>query len=196
MKKYGLRILVGLIAFVIGLVGVWLLISDATFNIYCNKTLSFNSEIQTKQISKKLDGKVIVRFIRFAQTENGNFVEFDIENNTDETIYYSDYEPQDESKGISPLFDIKVNGKGLALGWCGTGLALFPIKSGESKVFQVPARVISYHLKRGKDIQIGFSFSKGSERSFQKYWSEKLPISGEIEKLLLKEKDEFEKLIR
>lgn len=201
MKIYGLRVLVGLIAFGLGLSAVIVWFFSESYPISEKGNLE-NVELAEK--SKELEvvanhkkfGQIEIRFLDFIQNENGIAAKFKVENNTKETIYYSDYESQEQGADIFPLFESKVNGVKIDKGWCGTGLTSFPIKSYETKIFQVPSRAFINEWKKGKKIQIGFSFSKGSEKDYRTIWSENLPISDEIETLLSKEKEEFEKLIK
>ncbi|HRH43545.1 MAG TPA: hypothetical protein PKY82_18090 [Pyrinomonadaceae bacterium] len=196
MKNLGLRVLVGLVAFGLGVIGVWLLVSEVKFNSYCNQTMSHTREIPGSLISTKQNGKIEIHFKSFNQIDNEVFAEFFAENNTKEMLYYSGYETEENSTDIFTPFSIKVDGKEMDKGWCGTGLITYPIKVGEVKLFKIPAMAFISEWKKGKKLQLGFNFSKSSTRNYQTIWSENLPISGETENFFIQRKEEYEKQIK
>lgn len=186
MKKYGLRVLVGLIAFAIGLFSVWMLISEVKFRNYCNQKLTLSETEISK--AKNPNGKIEVYFKQIIQIENGKAFEFVVENNTNETISYSSYQLKDENLTVFPLHEVKVGGKKIDSMWCGTGLMSYQIKSGEFKIFQVNVSSLVYSWKKGKTLQVGFNFKKASEKEYQIIWSGNLANSNETVDFLVKGK--------
>ena len=161
MRKYGLRILVGLVAFGIGLsaVIVWFLYQPICDCVdYRNeKPLIINSDLAKS-------GKTEFVFKRFTQDDNNKRAEFVLINGTDKEVFYSGYINIDNSYCV---VDYKQKGKiKMSPACCGTGLVTKTLKSGEEKVFTV-------FLFDWKDVnQVGFKTFDENNKSFV-VWSDK-----------------------
>ena len=88
MRKYGLRVLVGLLAFGIGIsaVIVWFLYQPECECVHYRdeKTLILNSDLAKS-------GKIEFVFKRFTQDDNNKRAEFVLINGTDKDVFYKGY---------------------------------------------------------------------------------------------------------
>ena len=132
MKKYGLKILVGLITFAIGVVISW--INPTGTITYKNCELS-QTPIQNVITPTNRNGKIEIRFKGYGRTENRPTLIFEITNyNLKSAKYWSFSE-----RTISPF--VKFNGKKREELRCGTGLKEFNLQSGESFTTEIMADV-------------------------------------------------------
>ena len=183
MKKYLFRILVGLLAFGIGIIATWFLYSRASYELSCNKfCISPKLKKATQQTP---NGKVEVHFKEFKQTEKGLVVSLKVINNSPDSIYYtlvdSDTSPDERIK-----FNDEID---LPVSYC--GMSSFKSKhlhSGESILFEAFALKLEPFIEKSGQLNIGYSFKKDEEES-KIYWSESIPIpnwvKGEIRKEIL-----------
>lgn len=186
MKKYLVRIVVGLLTFSIGIFTVWLWFSEVVLNNYCKLTPTSGSKVTNEAVLKELTGKVEVRFNGFISTKDEHYAEFIVENNTKDSLFYKSYGlNENESVGF-PLYEVKVDRKKFDQMWCGTGLMTYEIKSGESKHFRVSVWGFTYRLKRLENVQIGFNLSNSTDKDAQTFWSQSFAIPDKIRKDILK----------
>ena len=140
MKKYGLRVLVGLIAFAIGLFGVWFLVSERKFHIQFNENLALDSETQTEKYLTNPNGKVEIRFVGYGKSENRPTFKFEIINHNSSPAKYWSF----SEKEVWTF--VKFNGKQREEWRCGTGSREFTLNSGESFEIEILADLQTYEF--------------------------------------------------
>lgn len=179
MKKYGLRVLVGLIAFAIG-------ISFVIWNLneleICPITPinTEQTEISSPTYPTTPKGKIEVRFVKYGRVENRATLIFELINhNTKSASYWSE-------RGKSNWTYIKFNGKEKEVFLCGTGMREFELEAGNSFTIEVLADNFfhEYLDKKGK-IQFGYGFELKKDK-FEKFWSEPITISEEMKQDIIK----------
>lgn len=176
MKKFGLRVLVGLLAFGVGVGFVW-------FLQFSNKNL-IDCEINNIAPLTKPKNDIEVTFKKFVETENVVSVDFRIVNNSKQPAFFRGlFDYKELVSWTTPK--TKVNGKEINKWSCSNGLIQYYLRPGQSKTFRYDN--LSDHWKKGKDIQIGFNFKTGGKEEFQTFWSENLPITDSIASKLIKE---------
>lgn len=162
MKKYGLRILVGLIAFGIGLSAV---IWEVSQTNYCKEQNEFSSPTYTTSPN----GKIEVSFIGFGNKKNRPTLKFKVINNTPFVI-------NNFTTGSK-----RFNGKEIENVW--NGLCRFPagatVNSGDFFVeeFFADKQIYEFMRKKGK-FEFEFTFSIDNYQG--EIWSEPIMISEEM----------------
>ncbi len=185
MKNHGSKIAVFLLSFVIGIGFVWSL-SLFINNAEVRPESEMKPEPEFETVVKKKQGNGLeVKFKEFVETENGSVADFEITNYESEPYFYHSYRQENALEPLSMLFQVKINGKEEKIYWCGTGLEAYELKPGETKIFRVWN--VNSHWKKGKSIQFGFNFGKGSDKKYQTFWSEILPIDDSTAKRFLRE---------
>lgn len=191
MKKYGLRVLVGLIAFALGVFAFWLIVSNSRF-VECLE-LEDNSEI----VPVNQSGKVEIKFIEFGKVDKRPTLKFEIKNNFSFPVNYGAGE---EGK---PEILLKFNGKEIDKV---TGLICiyerdFTLGEKGSLKWEVFAdELISKQLKEKGQFEFGFGYHlfNNSEQNIlnfrhydRKVWTEPIAISEEVRKNILKNVPDF-----
>lgn len=196
MKKYGLRILVGLIAFAIGIGSVIITeIGQYNSSPIIVKTVNLQDEqladLQATYPTSP-DGKIEIRFRGFGRIENRPIFIFEIINhNTKPATYLGT-----EETSIYGMFE-KFNGKEIGTG--GAVYALreideFVLKSGESFTEEFFADITTFEfLNKKGSFGFGYSFKIDGNREKQ-FWSEPITISEEMKKDIIKNAPQFLKL--
>jgi hypothetical protein len=181
MKKYGFRLIVGLISFTIGISFVW---SNWTKNVkFCELVTKENqlTESQQNKFSTSENGKIEIRFIGYGKIENQITIKFEIINYNSNSVRYSAYAQND-----FPL-DVKINGIDKSVPRCGTGLIDFELKSGESFETELILKNIIYNYpQKNGSFEFGYYFRLNSDKEAKKYWSEPIVISEEMKKEIIK----------
>lgn len=176
MRKYLFRILVGLMAFGVGIGFVWCLQFSNKNQITC--------EINEIIPVTKPKSDIEVTFKKFVETEDVLSVDFMIVNNSKQPAFFWGLYDYKESVAFTQP-KTKVNGKEINQWSCSNGLIQYYLRPGQSKTFRYDN--LSYHWKKGKDIQIGFNFKTDGKEEFQTFWSGILPITDSIASKLIKE---------
>ncbi|HEY8562716.1 MAG TPA: hypothetical protein VIL74_20230 [Pyrinomonadaceae bacterium] len=189
MKKYTIRIACFILTFAVGF-GLADLLQWAEKTSRTNKAESTapNNVNQSADVPKRGAG-LEVRFREIINTENGLVADFEITNHGAASYFYSSYEENDTTGPFFALYQVKLNGKKENLGWCGTGLQSFALKSNETKIFRV--HDLSRHWEKGVSLQYGFLFRRNDEQKPQTYWSGEIPIDEAAARLLIAEKENF-----
>lgn len=191
MRKYGLRILVGLIAFAIGVFGFWLTVSNVRFVEHLER--EDNSEIVTVNQS----GKVEIKFIGFGKINKRPTLKFEITNNFSFPV---NYRAGEEGK---PEIFLKIEGKEIEKI---TGLICvyeqdFALKENKPLDLEVFADELFFRqLKEKGQFEFGFSYHPfkdseytvyGFSNTDRKVWSEPITISNKLKKDVLKNAPDF-----
>lgn len=193
MKKYGLRILVGLIAFAIGVSGVivWIYSEEQPnrekeslekvealaeapkeFEVVSSHRKS-GKEVVFKP---KKSGKVEIHFIGFTKGEDGTIAEVEIFNSSPKTIYYWSV-----SKGFVDTH-IELNGiKSKPIAICGNvaeSSKEFPLLSGETMKVTMPLdRMAEFSsLSKQNKVRLGYYLQLANSKNPQIFWSEKFEL--------------------
>ncbi|HMS41159.1 MAG TPA: hypothetical protein PKE69_13090 [Pyrinomonadaceae bacterium] len=182
MKKYGLKLLVGLITFAIGLVISWL---NLTVNITYKDCELSQTPIQKVIIPTNGNGKIEIRFKGYGRIENRPTLIFEITNYNSKSAKYWSF----SEKTISPF--VKFNGKKREELRCGTGLKEFKLQSGKSFTTEIMADIYTREfLKKQGKFQFGYYFSFEEQES-KEFWSDPIMISDEWEKDIIENTPSF-----
>ena len=182
MKKYGLRVLVGLIAFAIGVSAVIALMFSER-NLTCKRGDLENVEILQSKIQTSPNGKVEIRFIGYGNIENRPTLKLEISNHTSDSVkYWAD-------KKNNPSIYVKFNGKlvNKIPGMICYFTSEFTLRKNESMVTEIFADLLTFKfLKEKGDFEFGFdnSFESG-------VWSEPINISEKMKKEIIKNAPDF-----
>lgn len=181
MKKYGLRILVGLIAFAIGVSAVIWIFQLRTEKNYISP-IKLQNDYPNSSVTIKYNG--------FKEKEN-RFIsaEFEVTNNSLMTMYYrSRREESHEHDKVS------VNGKeGTWIGYCGNvamQMKEFPIEPSETKTFEISFyrfRDFSANEKN-QNVKVGYDFKFGEFENYKTFWSENFQLPKKIKEEIMKHK--------
>lgn len=196
MKKYGLRILVGLLAFGMGC--ALSLIWELNQNNVCHYVAQDNSKPEFSDLNySNPNGKIEVRFIGFGRIEKRPTLKFEIKNNF---LFPVKYRAGEEGK---PDILLKFNGKEIDKV---TGLICiyerdFTLGEKESLKLEVIADKLIYkQLKEKGQFEFGFAYHlfNNSEQNIynfanydRKVWTEPIVISEELKKKILKNFPDF-----
>ncbi len=185
MKKYGFRLLIGLITFGIGLVFVWTFLMKNYLSCEPVDLQNQPPVYQTTKFSTSPNGKIEIRFNGYGRIENRPTLIFEVVNlNTKPAKYWSF-----EEKKI--WAEVKFNGTEKQEFRCGTGMKEFVLNSGESFTFEIFAdgQIFEFLNKNGS-FEFGHSF-RFDEKDWQQFWSEPITISDELKKDIIKNAPEF-----
>jgi hypothetical protein len=181
MKKYGIRLIVGLITFTIGLGFVW---SDWTKNVkFCEPVRKENqlTESQQNKFSTSEAGKIEVRFKGYGKIENQPAIKFEVINHNLKSAKYSAY-----ANNTLTFVNVKFNGKEDVRYHCGTGLKEFELNSGESIETEVVLDYLVYDfLDNNGKFEFGYYFRLSKDKEAKNYWSESITISDGMKKEIL-----------
>ena len=189
MKKFGFRVVIGIVAFGFGICTVWVLVSvlkQQTQQLEKSLTVD-NSETQSFSEEKKLyptspNGKIEVIFKGFKQTENGLVMESEIINHNSNTVKYSS-----ATKNF-PYDDFKFSGKPEMLSYCGVRAKLFELEAGDSFTNKSPISDLpNEYSKQDGEVQIGFGFISKEKNRLDYYWSQKFQIPDDVKAQIRKE---------
>lgn len=183
MKKYGLRVLVGLIAFAIGVSAV---IWQLRQRIECDFIPSEikQAEILPTTYPTNSNGKIEVHFIGYSRKENRPTLKFLIFNNSAGFVKYRAFE-----KGAIPITikfkkEIVKRLPGLI---CGIDDE-FSINPKEKIISEEFADLLMFDsLKEKGDFEFGFTFYNSDLEG----WSKSITISDKIKKDIIKSAPEF-----
>lgn len=187
MKKYGLRVLVGLVAFGIGLSAVIWKLSQP---IACDfvPTEKEQTEISSPTYPTSPEGKIELRFIGFGRIENRPTLKFEIINLSSLPINYFEF-----GERTSKIL-VRFNGKEVDRFWnggmdCGQENIL---NSGESlkKEFFADLEIFKVSNKKGK-YEFGYKVYSNDFKERLLIWSEPIKISEELKKEIIKNAPEF-----
>jgi hypothetical protein len=149
--------------FILGVCLVWV------FSIFSNP-FSSNPKVEintfnesTKTLTKN---EVEVGFEKFNVDNNGFYLGIVVTNKTSNSVFYSGYNKE------SVIKEFKVDGVEKKQWICGTGLNEIELKSNESVKFKIYKEEISYHLEKGKILQVGIDFKEINEETPKRIWSE------------------------
>lgn len=182
MKKFGLKLLVGLITFAIGVVISWITL---TVNLTYKDCELSQTPIQNVITPTKPKGKIEIRFKGYGRTENRSILIFEITNYNSKSAKYWSF----SEKTISPF--VKFNGKKREELRCGTGLKEFKLQSGESFTTEIMADVYTRDfLKKQGNFQFGYYFRIGEEE-YKEFWSDPIMISDEWKKEIIENAPRF-----
>lgn len=185
MKKYGLRVLVGLIAFVIGLIGFWFLVTERKFHIQFHDNVTLDSETQIVKHSTNPNGKVEIRFVGYGKSENRPTLKFEIINHNSSPAKYWSF----SEKAVWTF--VKFKGKQREEWRCGTGSREFILNSGESFEIEVLADLQTYEfLKKDGFFEFGYYF-KTDAKDAKMFWSEPIKLSDELREEIIKNAPAF-----
>jgi hypothetical protein len=176
MKKYGLRIFVGLIAFLIGVNSsiAWTFSDRETV---CERGKIENVEIlleKSKELefvsNRKKTGKVEIYFNGFNKATYAIYGEIEIVNNSSHTIYFIG----DSEYTIFPQVELN-RIKGIKEAHCGgTVFNEFPFHSGEVIRAKIPLSKMGYiTLQKRNEFRVGYYFREEREKESKIFWSEK-----------------------
>lgn len=181
MKKYGLRILVGLIAFGTGLGAVgWM------FKLSKEKSYSSTVKVQNNYPNSF----VTIKYKGFKEQENRLIsAEFEVTNNSPMTMYYrSRHKESHEHNQVS------VNDKeGIRLGYCGNvamQMKEFPIEPSETKTFEIGFyRFRDFSVKeKNQNVKVGYDFKFGEFDNYKTFWSEDFQLPKIVKEEIMKYK--------
>ena len=191
MNKYGLRVLIGLIAFTIGFGSS--LIWELNQNNVCYLKAQDNSKSEFSELNySKPNGNIEVRFIGFGKIKKRPTLKFEIKNNFSFPV---NYRAGEEGK---PEILLKFNGKEIDKV---TGLICiyerdFALGEKESLKLEVFAdELIFKQLKEKGQFEFGFAYHlfNNSEQDVymlgnydQKVWTEPIDISEEVKNKILR----------
>lgn len=188
MKKYLLRILVGLFAFGIGLNLTWLSYSIASFEISCANFCVISNLKRVSGITQ--NGKVEIKFIGFEKKENYAVAKFEILNNSPNSIHYWTLE-SDKSPSVRIMFNNEIDEPHV---YCGmTRFDSNHLHSGESIVLEVHQNSFWSYYENEGEIKVGYSFKTDKEKEPQLYWSDKVTIPNWVKKNIEREKLSYRK---
>lgn len=184
MKKYGFRVLVGLIAFTIGVnAAIWKL----SQRIACDFVSIQNEqkEIYNPTYHTNPNGKIEVKFNGYKKSENRLTLIFELINhNTKPANYWSEHEKSNWTY-------IKFNGKEKEVRLCGTGIKKFELESGKSFTVEIlPDNFFHEYLNKDGKIQFGYGFELKKDK-VEKFWSEPITISEEMKQDFIQNAPEF-----
>jgi hypothetical protein len=204
MRNFKTKFVVAILAFTIGVIGVWIsgVLSSLNFIFAQPDLLMEIDEVSTEKVSnnepfaEQAFGNIEIRFKRHLKIEDSNYAEFEIVNRNSLPIGYMGY-----GKNSHCTTAVKINHKVEQnnLCWCGTGLELQVLRTGETALYQVSESEVRQLLKReilkvtkhyttseGLETveyipdrrkvttQVGFEFIVGAERRKEIVWSQKL----------------------
>lgn len=171
MKRFGLRVLVGLMAFGIGLNFTWFLYSIASFEINCGNFCLFPKIKKTLHFNQ--NEEVEIHFKEFKKTEKGVVAVLEVINNSPDSIHYtlvdSDTSPDEQIK-----FNKEIDAPMM---YCGnSSFNSKHLHSGESVLFEAFALKLEPFIEKSGELNIGYSFKKDKEEESQIYWSKNIQI--------------------
>ncbi|MBX7169441.1 MAG: hypothetical protein K1X72_00700 [Pyrinomonadaceae bacterium] len=171
MKRFGLRILVGLIAFAIGVGVVALKFSKSNITDFVLEKKSI--PIFTSEASNS--GQVEIYFRGFFKNEN--FAEFEVINGTSKNIYY-----QGSTRGHNPFSSVSLSGKESEYygnwGFVVVNKEEFVIEPSETVRFKLWAnrfREFSAKQKR-QDFRVGFDLRFDGKENYETVWSNEFQL--------------------
>jgi hypothetical protein len=188
MKKHGLRVLVGLIAFVIGVsaVVIWFLSQPDVCPVILKETEQ--TEISNPTYSTSPNGKIEIRFNGFGKLENRPTLKFEVINLSNFPVKYIEYGEK------TPRTLVRFNGKEVDRFWsggidCGQDNTL---NSGESlkKEFFADLEIFKVLNKKG-NYEFGYKVYSNDFENRIIIWSEPIKISEELKKEIIKNTPEF-----
>jgi hypothetical protein len=191
MKKHGLRVLVGLIAFGLGVFSFWLIVLNSRLVERCER--ENNPEVLIINPS----GNVEINFIGFGSIEKRPTLKFEIKNNFSFPV---NYRAGEEGK---PEIFLKIDEKEIDKI---TGLICvyerdFTLKENEFLKLEVFADELFFrHLKEKGKIKFGFRHHPFTDSEYtpsnfanydRKIWSEPITISEKMKKDIIKNAPDF-----
>lgn len=173
MKKYGLRVLIGLIAFTIGVNAViWQISRSVKYEFISKKDQQI--EISNPTYPTSPNGKIEVRFNGYGKHENCITLIFEIINHNSKSAKY--WSSQEKSNWTY----IKFNEKEKEVWLCGTGMRKFELEAGKSFTTEIlPDNFFHEYLNKEGKIQFGYGFELKKDK-FEKFWSEPMTISEDV----------------
>jgi hypothetical protein len=177
MKKYGLRIALFALSFIIGIGFLWFL----KLSVFKNAPANEQSEIE-------------IKFKEFVKTNDGTTADFEITNHGKDSYFYKGQLIENANEPVFTLTYVSLDGKKDDSFRCASGMVERELKPGETKTFRVSPDINSYWTQ-GKSVKIGFDFKQNLNligsvsivREYQTYWSEDLPILDPTARQLLNE---------
>ncbi|MEP6902099.1 MAG: hypothetical protein ABJA66_10135 [Actinomycetota bacterium] len=189
MKKHGLRIALFILSFTIGIGFVWLL--NLSNNTRPLGVVTFDDAIiENDSIPVKTrNGDIEIKFREFVKTKDGLYADVEVLNPETESVYF--YDVLSNNDDTLTLFEpsVKIDGKEAEMMTCSFGKTYVEKKLGYSRTFRIYLNVIISYWEKGKSFQIGLHFKKSTDKLYNLYWSENLPITDLMAKQLLKEQN-------
>jgi len=177
MKNLKIKFLVAILAFAIGVIGVWasgVLSSLSFFFVEIDPWMEIDVAPTNEPFLEQAFGNVEVRFRRRLKIEGENYAEFEIVNHHRLPVGYIGYGKDSYcTTGVKVNDSVEQNNQC----WCGTGLEMQILRNGETALYQVSESEVRHLLKKDKrkvTTQIGFEFLVGAERRKELVWSEKV----------------------
>jgi hypothetical protein len=176
MKNFSIKIIIALLAFLLGIVSVWAIggFSYLAFLLGRNSSIAENSPQTNETLTESNFGKVEISLKRIYKYEDVNIAEFEMVNGTKEPISYMGYN-KNSYCDITLKRGEKLNTVNQC--FCGTGLGLQTLPAGETALYTVSDLVARYHLKVKKQkVTASFKFEVmiGAEKRKQELWTEEI----------------------
>lgn len=180
MKKYGFRILVGLIAFAVSISAVILEMTQTKVGAFVPKETE-QTEISNATFPTNPIGRIEVGFVGYGRIKNRPTIIFEIINHSPNPVYYSGSEEKQNDVSV------KFNGKEYGLPSCILRAKKeFSLESGESFKKELFADVVTFeNLRKKGSFEFGFSFYFSKNSEFET-WSKPIIISEKLKKEIIK----------
>jgi hypothetical protein len=183
MKKYGLRVLVGLIAFAIGVSAVILNVNQPEFcPIVTKENEQTEPPLFSDQTKPKL--KIKVYFKEFKKTKDGIFAVVKVKNNS---VFSTNYKVLEGIESPNPHFmfnEVVKEKSGLICGY--SNISSRQLNSSKSVEFKIFVNYFEEYFDNNGSLKIGYLFYTNGEK--QIYWSEDIQIPDWVKDELRKEK--------
>ena len=187
MKKYGLKIIVGLLALIVGVAIVWM---SGVMRFLTPQPDKANERPPASFPTEEETGKVTIKFKGFEMSK-GRIAKFEIGNYTANPITYVGFQSKQEfdfctlavrRDEIHERTGVKSSSSGTETKYhCqeSTAVRLQTLEPNEKVIFSVFEHEVQRLVRldgKYRNAQIGFEFFVGDEKRREIFWSENIPF--------------------